>query len=475
MSVDVVPPAESASGIPVRRGARPGLATCVIAVTLALWLVWVVGTALASGGRYDFTTYYVAATALRLDPHANIYSGAVLIHAASVAGGLPYHPLAYTYPPLLAILLVPLSLLPFAAAAVCWYVLNAALWLGCAFLLAGEVRSMLAHGMEGTPPRELSALALAATLPLCLLSWPAASSLLLGQLGVLVLAPLALVPRLLRQGRDGWAGAAIATAAMLKFTPLLLLGYLVLTRRWRALRSASLALAALASFCVVIVGPGVDLQAVPQALRIGSDDAARANNQALFGVVAVALHASAPSLDTILRLLEYAVLLGIAAATALLLARHAGRTPTSSAPTLARHWDEQDAAAYALALCALLLVAPVAWSHHYTWLLPANALVLGNALRRWRGASQQGKREAAARQLSVVVLATLLINLAAADPLQQALARFPPVILGFSLGVWANELPALGALLLFGIAARQVRQSPSNTYRSKPVNQTATP
>jgi hypothetical protein len=249
----------------------------------------------------------------------------------------------------------------------------------------------------------------------------------------------------------------------------------VLTRRWRALRSASLTLAALASFCVVIVGPGVALQAVPQALRIGSDDAGRANNQALFGVVAVAVHTSAPSLETVLRLLEYTVLLGIAAVTALLLARRAGRTPPGSRPPLAQRWSEQDAAAYALALCALLLVAPVAWSHHYTWLLPANALVLGDALQRWREASQQGEREAAARQLGVVGLATLLINLAAADPLQQALAHFPPVVLGFSLGVWTNELPALGALLLFGIAARRVRQSSSSTYRSKPANQTATP
>jgi alpha-1,2-mannosyltransferase len=432
------------------------------AVALVLWLGWVIGTLAGPGGTYDFTTYYAAATALRLDPHANIYNAATLAHAVGPRHTPPTVPLPYTYPPLLAILLIPLSLLPFSAAATCWLLFNAGLWLLAALLLAGELRALLrpAFAQGGSDeqrgladPARRTALALA--FPLCLLAWPGGSALLLGQVSMLVLLPLALVPRLTRRGHEGWVGAAIGCAALLKFTPALLLGYLALRRRWRALAGALAALAALLLACTLLVGPGTFLAALPQALHVGADDAARPNNQALLGVLLVALDATAPALASLAHLLEYAALLAVLSIAAALL----WRNPASSAAARLSADERADGEVlpYSIALCAMLLASPVIWPHHYAWLLPACALALGVALRRRLLANGLAARRGGGGTLAGVSAAIVLLNVSASYALQQGLARAPLRLMGFDLSVWANELPPLGALLLLFLAARMWR------------------
>ncbi len=325
---------------------RPRLAALTVvipAAALVLWLGWVIGTLAGPGGRNDFATYYAAATALRLDPHANIYTGDVLAHAAAIGHTQPSPPLPYTYPPLLAILLIPLSLLPFSAAATCWLLFNAGLWLFAALLLSRELRALLRPAFaqsDGNERRGLAdparRVALAFAFPLYLLAWPAGSALLLGQVSLLVMLPLALVPWLTRHGREGWVGVAIGCAALLKFTPALLLGYLILRRRWRALVGALVALAALSLVCALIVGPGTYFAAAPQALHVGADDAARPNNQALLGVLLVALDAAAPALAPLAHLLEYVALLAVLSGATFMLRKAPLSAPSTPKPTRTR-------------------------------------------------------------------------------------------------------------------------------------------
>ncbi|HEX5439305.1 MAG TPA: glycosyltransferase family 87 protein, partial [Ktedonobacterales bacterium] len=207
------------------------IATVVSAVTLTSWAVRAVSM-LHGGGRYDFSTYYAAAWALRHDIHANIYDASVLTQAGAAAHTFINPPLPYTYPPLLAILLSPFTVLPFKTLAALWLALNCVLWLAVAVALACEI-TLLLSGRIRLPdgatvhkrtladvlanPIPLVALALA--LMLCLPSEPAIQTVLTGQVNLLVLLPLALVPELGRRGHLRWAGAMVAIAAMLKFTP----------------------------------------------------------------------------------------------------------------------------------------------------------------------------------------------------------------------------------------------------------------
>ena len=104
------------------------IAVAVSAVTLIAWVLRAVSM-LRGGGRYDFSTYYAAAYALRHDIHANIYDANVLARASAAAHIFVSPPLPYTYPPLFAILLSPFTVLPFKTLAALWLALNCALWL----------------------------------------------------------------------------------------------------------------------------------------------------------------------------------------------------------------------------------------------------------------------------------------------------------------------------------------------------------
>ncbi|MGZ6387854.1 MAG: hypothetical protein ACXWQZ_01165, partial [Ktedonobacterales bacterium] len=79
-------------------------------------------------GRYDFSTYYAAAAALRADLHANIYDEHVLARIGADAHVLVNPPLPYTYPPLFAILLSPFTFLSFRVLSRVWLLANATLW-----------------------------------------------------------------------------------------------------------------------------------------------------------------------------------------------------------------------------------------------------------------------------------------------------------------------------------------------------------
>lgn len=453
---------------------------------LAFWVYWMAHEVLRGIGAYDFSTYYAAARALRLDPHSNIYSQAVLTASAAAGHVTRQPPLPYAYPPLGALVLIPLTLLPFGAAVYAWEAINLALWLATTVLLAVEMRALLAPvlGETATTPisgdttrasRALEAarptlVPLALAILVCL-SWaPAMDTVAFGQINFLVLLPLALVPGLLRRGQDRWAGVAIGVAAMIKLTPLLLLAYLALTGRRRALFAALGTLLGLALVTVAIVGPRVALAALPQAMHVSAFDTSLGQNEALLGTVTLALLVLAPGAAGVIRVLEYAALAGLALWIGTVLwarLRSLRAEEQNASKNISRAFTELDSLAFAAALCGLLLVSPLAWLHHYLWIMPAAMLVLTVMLRRWLLAHER-RRRAATCGLLFTLLAILLIGV----PLPLGWERTPwlaePHLFGASLANWLREMRGCGTLLLLGIALNGLRKADGAIERASP-------
>lgn len=434
-----------------------------IVLAVATWLAFLWHALHAPVGQYDLSSYYAAAAALRSDPHADIYSAAVMASNGAAQHVQVQPPLPYTYPPLLAILLTPLTLAPFRIAARLWLLVNAALWLGCTLALAGELRRQLGKawlpsdgatavtGARGwwaravADPAPLVALAVATAL--CLPSAPAQQVVLLGQIDLLVLLPLALVPWLSRHGHERWVGSAIALAAMLKLTPALLLVYLALRRRWEALVAALVALVALSALSMAVVGPGVFFAALPEALRVGSGDAALGHNEALLAPLVGVVTAAAPAAASLAHGVEYGLLALLAVAVGWVLWR-TGRDHASSAPA---RWDAGEQVAYAAALCAMVLLSPATWVHHYVWVLPAVILALGvTAGAALRAATGAGRGRAALAG-GLVVLGAVLLS--PSLPYNWDTEPHPGVTLLLPLRPALLEARAVGTLLVLCVVA----------------------
>ncbi len=421
---------------------------CVVAAA-ASWGHALGGMFHSEAGRYDFSTYYAAAAALHTDPHANIYSAAVLAPIGDSARVLVRPPLPYVYPPLFAIALSPLTALSFQVLSRLWLLFNALAWLGVTLLLAREVYVHLGEplrqrlgtqGVTGRVGGELRAgltnpavhVALALAALVSLLWTPLTQTLLTGQIDLLVLVPLALVPELTRRRHERWVGVLIALAAMLKFTPAILLVYLALRRRWHALGAAVLTLAALALGSAALVGPANLARALSAALRTGSGDAALGQNEALVSP----LHGIPVASFVVL------AALALVLCAVLVSRRHAVTSPKAPG---------HEEAAYGVALCALLLLAPTAWVHHYAWMLPAAllalSLTLAHTLRTGHG------------RAAVLVAALAYVFLGVALPYAWDTDPHPAVstLLGMPLRPVALELRALGSVLVLGLLARTMR------------------
>src|SRR6185312_2805788 len=143
----------------------------------------------------------------------------------------------------------------------------------------------------------------------------------------------------------------------LKFTPAILLLYFALRRRWQVVYARLTVLAGLVIFCVVVVGPGVALESVGQALRGGASDASLGHNEALLGPLIGALSTAFPGAQSLFRALEYVVLVALALASGF----DIGRRWRPAGIAVADH--EKDAAGYGMALCVMVILWPTVWVH----------------------------------------------------------------------------------------------------------------
>ncbi|HEU4783886.1 MAG TPA: hypothetical protein VFS83_11145, partial [Ktedonobacterales bacterium] len=118
----------------------------------------------------------------------------------------------------------------------------------------------------------------------------------------------------------------------------------------------------------------VALASVGQALHVGTSDASLGHNEALLGPLIGALSTTFPGAQSFLRALEYVVLVALALAVGFVLRRrwHPVRDAVAD--------QEKDAAGYGMALCAMVILWPTVWVHHYVWALPAATIAVALAV-----------------------------------------------------------------------------------------------
>lgn len=245
----------SADPAALRRAALPVLALVTPAVTIAA-IIWAAGSTLG----YDYLAYDAAAR--RVLAGQPLYD---LSYAAAGSFGLFY------YPPTFIPLVLPFAaLLDAHTATVAWVgMLIAAFGVGVAALpVRGSVRW--------------------AVLLLAGLSWPFLYALKLGQVGPLLFLAGALTWRWAE--RPAVAGTAIAAGAAIKVQPILMLGWALVTRRWRTLLLGLSVLGGLCGLATIVAGTGAWPDFVTLLLRV-SDPVGTPDN---LTVGAIAFRAGLP-------------------------------------------------------------------------------------------------------------------------------------------------------------------------------------
>ncbi|MBI1885719.1 MAG: DUF2029 domain-containing protein, partial [Chloroflexi bacterium] len=234
----------------------------VLAVTAAVLWYSVVGLAVdrldgsSSEPREDIVAFYVAGKLLREGRAGDLYIVDVVAQEEAAVLGRPagYHGgLAFLNPPFVAALFAPLSLLPYRIAQAVWLAVDiAALGLALA-LLAPELRRL------GRGWRIVFVLGVLASFPVFI-------ALLYVQLSPLVLLSWVGSYRLIRAGREHWAGIVLAGALMKPPLALLPAAFLLVSGRWRVVASFGVASLALAAASVALVGPDTAIRAYGQLL-----------------------------------------------------------------------------------------------------------------------------------------------------------------------------------------------------------------
>jgi uncharacterized membrane protein len=202
----------------------------------------------ASLESFDFRAYYLAALAVR--EGLDLYDVSVLKALSPADSDVP----PYMYPPVLAILLAPCTLLNFPAAKILWLLLNQVLLLLAVLLV---IRAL---------DEEWHWLQVAVVGALTLNLDPLRQNYELGQVNVVTLFLLAATFYSFRRQREGWAGVCLALATALKVSPALFLVYFLWKRRWRLVASALAGLAILAVFSTIVIGPESSLTYIRDTL-----------------------------------------------------------------------------------------------------------------------------------------------------------------------------------------------------------------
>jgi alpha-1,2-mannosyltransferase len=263
----------------------------------------------------------------------------VWLSGGNLYGRLPGVDLSFTYPPIAAVLLSPLSLVPMAVA-------GTVLTLGSVLLLVVVLRIFRPTVAEWP-------WAVAWLLPAALFLEPVRSTLLYGQVNIVLMALVSLdcmtsAPRWPR-------GALVGLAAAIKLTPVAFVLYLLLRRDYRAVVVAIVS-------CLAMTGLGFAVAwhdsvqywtgTVFQIGRIGN--VIYASNQSVQAVLARAgLDPTGPA--GVAAWLTLSIVVLLAACRGM---RQALR-------------DSADAWALSLNAFAVLLVSPISWSHHWVWIGPA--------------------------------------------------------------------------------------------------------
>jgi hypothetical protein len=167
----------------------------------------------------DFAVYYFSALEMRrgINPYTTNLT------QTARANGFDIHAIALsTDPPTFVASFEALTYLPLRTAYLIWQALNLACMIAAVFLLIGA-----GSGLSVSTAFTLGAL--------LLLYPPVASHFWFGQSKFPLLLLFVLMMRSMNRARDSAAGFALAFATLIHVFPIVLTGYLVLTRRWRTL------------------------------------------------------------------------------------------------------------------------------------------------------------------------------------------------------------------------------------------------
>lgn len=271
----------------------------------------------------------------------NVYrSGADhILHGLPLYG--PWPGLPFTYPPFAAVLLVPVDVVGQPAATILWVVVNWLTYLG----FAGVLLSRLGVRRWWLAGALLAGLGFE----------PVWHNFALGQIN-LVLGLLIVLDTLVVPAR--WRGLGVGVAAGIKLTPAIFLIYFALRRDWGALVRTAIGFGATMAVGAVILPHDswhYWTKVFYAADRVG--DVAYVNNQSFHAVLMRLTHRADPPV----------VLGAIATVLAVVLATFAARAQLRRGHPVA---------GLVCVAIAGTLVSPIAWTHHWIWLIPAAAVLL---------------------------------------------------------------------------------------------------
>jgi len=362
-----------------------------VGLAVAALAVWVTWRELGPGG----------VNAIDLDVYRE--AGHVVLH-----GGSPYaasfglrppsyplrYPLPFTYPPVAALLAVPLTWVSPAVAAWLWdlgsvaamvaVMVGVSRWLtgptadpgpgprpgdqrpaaARRWLTGGDSRALGAARWWGRPA---AAAVVGLVVAVTLVSRPVRDDLMFGQIDVLLMA--ACMADVLCRRRRWPTGVLVGLATAVQVAPGIFVVYLLLSRRWAAARTAAVTWA-VATGIGALVLPGPTLRFFTVLLfdssRVGN--LAYFSNQSLWGMVVRA------QLGPWHLLLLWAAIAGSAVGG---LGGAALLTRLDPSP-----WNAWRAAL--LVGLTWALVSPVTWIHGMVWLLPAGVVAVASVPGWWR-------------------------------------------------------------------------------------------
>lgn len=318
-----------------RRGYARGIVFIVVAVAVAYLIYTHLGD---HHNQYDLKIYYNAVRYWLDGNSLYDYSQPDPVNIS----------LGFTYPPIAAIVMVPMALLPIGVVVVVTFL---------AIIVCNTVLAYLYTRERISLPRfqMLIVSGVVSALSFCLL--PIGQNVGFGQINIFL--ALLVVADVLVLGRRNsrWFGVGIGLAMAIKLTPGIFLLYLVLSKKWRALAvsiAAGVAAVILAGIFSFSDSVKYYTQLIWDSDRVGFLD--NTTNQSINGIIARFMSPELPS---------RAIWMVCSVAMVGLVGWR-----------IKKAVDQHDTLA-ALTLTGLLgiLVSPVSWLHHVVWVLPAGIIV----------------------------------------------------------------------------------------------------
>lgn len=394
---------------------------------LLLWacvvvLLWVAATPLVGSSGYGLSL-----GRYRIDLNVYRIGSQAWLHGVGLYGPLPATAigvrLPFSYPPISAVLLSPLSLVPMAVASAALTLISIAL---LAVVLHVFMRSLsAAHVKSRWHVRWL--------LPVALLLEPVRNTLNYGQINVILMMLVSVDCLYRRPSRT--RGALVGIAAAIKLTPMAFILYFLVQKDYRAACMAGISF--IGCTCVGFLLAWRDsvqywTSIIFQPSRDGG--VAYAANQSIQGVLSRAGVNMSSTAGTTLWL-------GLSLVAVIL--AYAGMRRARS--------KKLDAWVLSLNALAALLISPISWSHHWVW---AELAILALVLISWRSRDKVGLAVAFTGTVILAVAPQWLMQ--ARDPNDLTWAAWEQVV-GSSYVILAV------VILVFSATFARWRQAPPSS------------